>query len=435
MKSSVKLRIISIFLVVLVLTSCWEEGTFSHIYILIDVTDEKLKTNYKSSLESSSAQILKTIGIKSDAEGYPGAGGGEVKVFTINDVSNSPSQSVPLEKGSGALSENEHLRQQKIKTFVAQLNKVFDGILKVNWEKKQSKIYQNICHGLNKISENPSDHKKVLVVYSDMIENSDLFSLYDAKEIENLTKNVGDLYEKKLKKECALPDLKGINIYVVTSRTFDNDGQISQAKRFWNELFRLKNGAAIFDSELNIQTLQQLPNSQVSSDSSTENSATSPPSKVSDEKPKSSSEQNRPPVFLANGTDLIQPQGTSGRGTLKVTNGTNYDAVVRLAEESSKNTRRLVYVRAKSKLKIEGIGECQCLLQFSLGRDWDKNTGKFLRDKSYSQFDDLLEFRETRTNAGIEWKTFEVTLHPVIDGNAQTTQIDESDFENNGGDV
>ena len=133
-----------------------------------------------------------------------------------------------------------------------------------------------------------------------------------------------------------------------------------------------------------------------------------------------------------NGTNLIQPKGPSGRGTLKVTNGTSHDAVVRLADESSKKTRRLVYVRANSEFTIEGIGVSKCLLQFSTGTDWDKSKRKFLRDKSYLQFDNLLEFKETKTDLGIKWTTFEVTLHAVLDGNAHTTPIDESDFEDEG---
>jgi hypothetical protein len=55
-----------------------------------------------------------------------------------------------------------------------------------------------------------------------------------------------------------------------------------------------------------------------------------------------------------------------------------------------------------------------------------------LRDQAYSQFEDLLEFRETRTDYGVEWAVFEVTLNPVLHGNAPTSSISESDFEGNG---
>jgi hypothetical protein len=105
---------------------------------------------------------------------------------------------------------------------------------------------------------------------------------------------------------------------------------------------------------------------------------------------------------------------------------------MRLADGRSNKTRRLVYVRANSEFTIGSIGSCNCTLQFSTGTDWDSSKRKFLRDQSYSQFEDLLEFRETRTVYGVEWAVFDVTLNPVLYGNARTTSINESDFEGNG---
>jgi hypothetical protein len=105
---------------------------------------------------------------------------------------------------------------------------------------------------------------------------------------------------------------------------------------------------------------------------------------------------------------------------------------VRLANSSSNKTRRLVYVSANSEFTIKGIGSCNCNVQFSSGIDWDGAKRNFLRNQSYSQFEEFLEFRETRTTYGVEWAVFEVTLHPVLYGTARTTSISESEFEGNG---
>ena|SRR5205085_4485810 len=147
------------------------------------------------------------------------------------------------------------------------------------------------------------------------------------------------------------------------------------------------------------------------------------PPNVSNQGPDLSSQPDHPPVSLANGTNIIQPRGSKGRGTLKISNGTSYDAVVKLADSVNKKTWRLVYVRANSEFTIGGIGPGNCILQFTMGTDWDKTQRKFLRDQSYSQFEDLLEFRETKTDFGIEWAKFEITLNPVLYGNARTSSI------------
>jgi hypothetical protein len=192
-------------------------------------------------------------------------------------------------------------------------------------------------------------------------------------------------------------------------------------------------GAIIFNRSHSSNTESEQSTTARSSPSvSTTPSSVSPsslPSNVSNPSPDSSSQPDRPPVSLANGTDIIQPRGSKGRGTLKISNGTRYDAVVRLADSVNKKTRRLVYVKANSDFTIGDIGPGNCILQFTTGTDWDKTQRKFLRDQSYSQFESLLEFRETKTDYGIEWAKFEVTLNPVLYGNARTSSINASDFE------
>ena len=107
----------------------------------------------------------------------------------------------------------------------------------------------------------------------------------------------------------------------------------------------------------------------------------------------------------------------------------SYDAVVRLADSVAKKTRWLVYVRANSEFTNTGLGAGVCDLQFTTGMDWDQTQRRFLRDQSYSQFESRLEFGETVTDQGVEWADFKLTLNPVLDGNAGTTSINASDFE------
>ena len=137
-------------------------------------------------------------------------------------------------------------------------------------------------------------------------------------------------------------------------------------------------------------------------------SATAPPTKAFTPEPTPA------PESPANGTDLVPPRGSSGRGTLKVTNGTNHDAIVRLADSGSRKTRRLVYVRANSEITIKGIGSGSCILQFSTGVDFDRPRRTFLRDQEYSQFDDALEFRETRRI---------LELNPIPEGAFEDNEI------------
>lgn len=134
------------------------------------------------------------------------------------------------------------------------------------------------------------------------------------------------------------------------------------------------------------------------------------------------------PVRLRNGTNILAPIDTSGRGTLRIDNGTNYDAAVSLLDIERDIECRVVYVRARQMIKLKDIPPHQCKLFFALGKDWDGRIGEFKEDASFAVFEDLLQFRESRTDKGVQWANFTVTLHPVFGGNARTNSLSREEF-------
>lgn len=139
----------------------------------------------------------------------------------------------------------------------------------------------------------------------------------------------------------------------------------------------------------------------------------------------------RSPISLPNGTNLIPPQDWQGHGNLRVDNGTSRDAVVKLVDRDSGDTLHFVYVQANHEVTIKNIRPCNCTFKFSMGRDWDQQTSKFLQNASFSKFTEPLNFEEIQAEDGVRWRGYKVTLHSVPTGNARTTPIRESDFENN----
>lgn len=131
---------------------------------------------------------------------------------------------------------------------------------------------------------------------------------------------------------------------------------------------------------------------------------------------------------IANGINITAPQGSQGRATLTVKNGTLQDAVVKLVERSSGKTLRFVYVRASHTVTIEGIGSYNCVLRFSTGRQWERKTRTFLQNPSFFQFEKALDFQEKRTGNRVEWMNHTVTLHPVSEGNVPIKPINRNTF-------
>jgi hypothetical protein len=131
---------------------------------------------------------------------------------------------------------------------------------------------------------------------------------------------------------------------------------------------------------------------------------------------------------LTNGENIAPPSGETGLGTLKVINGTHDDAAIKLVDRNSGKTHRFVYLRANRDITLKGIASCLCTLKFSTGNDWNSRSRKFLRNSFFSQFDQVLDFREVRTTSSVQWMTYTATLHPVTHGNARTSSIRERDF-------
>lgn len=134
-------------------------------------------------------------------------------------------------------------------------------------------------------------------------------------------------------------------------------------------------------------------------------------------------------VRYATGKNLITPQNTGGRGTLLISNGTSSDAIAKLVDVETNKTIRLTYIQANSDLTVKNIRVGNYVLKFSLGNGYIPDSGKFQYSQSYSRFDEVLNFEEHREGDRLVWANFSVTLNKVLYGNAKTSSIDESDFE------
>ena len=129
----------------------------------------------------------------------------------------------------------------------------------------------------------------------------------------------------------------------------------------------------------------------------------------------------------------IEPdEGTSGRGRLTITNGTNYDAAVELLD-SSDTLARFVYIRAKDVYTIKRIDPGSYSLCFMTGTGWLQTCEWFQSDMDITEFEEpfaftarLTEEQDGRTLWSTHW---EATLHEVQGGTAKTRRIDLKRFK------
>lgn len=121
-----------------------------------------------------------------------------------------------------------------------------------------------------------------------------------------------------------------------------------------------------------------------------------------------------------------------GFGELQIDNGSEFDAVAKLVSLSINKSVYTVYIKAHTVFTVDKISDGSYKLFFNLGNDWDNN--KFIENNEYKVFEEDFDFVTTKLRDGkyIETKytTFNITLNPVIQGKAQTDEVEPVEFAN-----
>jgi hypothetical protein len=125
----------------------------------------------------------------------------------------------------------------------------------------------------------------------------------------------------------------------------------------------------------------------------------------------------------------------TGKGSLRISNGTGLDAAVKLVTSiAPRKTVWVIYIRSNEAKTVGKIPPGSYLLRFGLGADWDAAKQRFLLDQEFFQAGDELDFTETEREPSsgersVEYTAAEVTLHLVPNGNLRRELIDEVTFD------
>jgi hypothetical protein len=118
-----------------------------------------------------------------------------------------------------------------------------------------------------------------------------------------------------------------------------------------------------------------------------------------------------------------------GGGTLKVSNGTNRDAYVKLIEPKFQQLVSAFFVKSNSSYTLNPVPDGTYRVIFALGKSWNPTTQSFAQSKSFAKFDKPLNFTTVQLGNEIQYKVFQITLHPVVGGKARTSGVNEQEFK------
>lgn len=209
------------------LCSCTQEKVVNtDLYLYFDYTEGQ---NYEQLMQQDIEKYLQLMDVSEHSRNY-----GTIKIYPLHDVSASVNQSIKIKEGKSQLEGNRYVRKKEVDQFREKLS---SKLMTMNDSFKEtplknSHIYSPTCKGFKKLQNSDADHK-IVIVYSDMLENSEIANLHHSNvNFEKL--------QTALDNSCNCGDLFDIQLYVVHPVNKQHDQLIRQSASLWQQYFYAK---------------------------------------------------------------------------------------------------------------------------------------------------------------------------------------------------
>lgn len=154
----------------------------------------------------------------------------------FSDVSLEPHLRLSLAQAPNRLAASEFTRKREVETFKATLPSLLDSVLSDTAGKPNSSIYLPIAEELTRLSKTTAD-RKVLVIYSDLMENAPDLSFY-SPNIFALFRTNPDKVKAMLFAKTKLPNLTGIEIILIYHpKNAQDDAVFRTVSNFFSTMF------------------------------------------------------------------------------------------------------------------------------------------------------------------------------------------------------
>lgn len=231
--------IVSITAAVILLVACTKQplpGTIE-ISVMKDVTDKQLA-------EPDVNEIYPLYGISPDS-----LSGAVFRFKNLSDVSYTYEAEAKIE-AQDFWTSNELDRIKESKRFKSSIADIITKAEQTTTGKNNSSIYIPIANELNRLAKSKSQ-KRILIVYSDLMENSYSLSFYNKKTLAQLKSNP-EAITKQFVQLKALQNLSGIQVYFIYQPTDTySDQTFNIVSGFYKKLLESKGATVNISANLN----------------------------------------------------------------------------------------------------------------------------------------------------------------------------------------
>ena len=174
--------------------------------------------------------------------------GGIFRFTNITDVSANPVIEVSIDPANKWLSSLPQ-RNQNIQKFEGQVEQITTNAQQDTVGRWHSSIYLPIAREINRLSQSTAN-RRVLVVYSDLMENEPDFSFYSSSTFSLLQSNP-EVVTKFFEQEQSLGQLNGIEVYFIYQPDSTlSDQQFNVVSGFYKNLLEAKGAKVTIEANL-----------------------------------------------------------------------------------------------------------------------------------------------------------------------------------------
>lgn len=228
--------LITIAIIALIIACNSQNQSTTEIVVLHDITDMHIA-------QPNAEEMLSLFDLQNKWNG------GVFQFTDLTDVSYNQTKQAKLEPQDKWLS-NEFDREKELNKFKNDVTEIINNEAKDKTEKINSAIYFPIANELNKL-KNSKSQKRILIVYSDLMENTEELSFYKKNDFEKLKTNpeqIREIFEKQI----TLDSLNGIEVYFIYQPAENNNDQKFQIiSGFYKKLLEDKGAKVKISANLN----------------------------------------------------------------------------------------------------------------------------------------------------------------------------------------
>ena len=221
-------------------STCEDLGSSTNTtYVFIDYTDQLNFNKFKENWEQDYKTINKMYPLRS-------CQGGKLRMIPVTNLGSNEITAISYDALPASLNEfNPPIDYTLFKRDFKKSMETF--LLREAKELPSTHLFEPMCTAFHQLQASSESGRKVAIFYSDMLENSDGGSLYSKKGdptimLKNWETNTG----------CSLPNLSGIEIYIVNHRKEGTNQLIRKSNLFWKDTFSSKGAKVVLTSSLEL---------------------------------------------------------------------------------------------------------------------------------------------------------------------------------------